>query len=34
LDALPYEDGEEGDWFEKRLKAARAWLLDQDILSV
>jgi len=31
LNALPYEDKEGADWFEKRIKVAKEWLLGQGI---
>jgi len=31
LNALPYEDGEEGDWFEERINVAKEWLLKQNV---
>ena len=31
LNTLPYEDAEEGDWFEARIRATRECLLSQDI---
>lgn len=31
LNTLPYEDKEEGDWFEKRIKAAQKWLISKGL---
>jgi len=31
LNALPYEEREEEDWFDQRIKAAKEWLASQDI---